>query len=96
MDLVISDIHADISALNTIMDLVTTVNFKKKYGEISRILNLGDVLERGTRPKEVLEKMEELSKDYPVISVIGNHDEAFCIKEKLAEARVRVLMHIFL
>ena len=58
MDLVISDIHADISALNTIMDLVTSVDFKKKYSEISRILNLGDVLERGTRPKEVLEKME--------------------------------------
>ena len=69
MDLVISDIHADISALNTIMDLVTTVNFKKKYGEISRIINLGDVLERGTHPKQVLEKMEELSKNYPVISV---------------------------
>jgi len=77
MDLVISDIHADISALNTIMNIVTSIDFKKKYGEISRILNLGDVLERGTSPKEVLEKMMALSKNYPVISVIGNHDEAF-------------------
>ncbi len=40
---------------------------KKKYGEISRILNLGDVLERGTSPKEVLEKMEELYKNNTVI-----------------------------
>jgi len=77
MDLVISDIHADISGLNTIIDLTTSTDFKKKYDEISRILNLGDVLERGTNPKQVLEKIMELSKNYPVISVIGNHDEAF-------------------
>ncbi len=77
MDLVISDIHADISALNTIIDLVTSIDFKNKYGEISRIINLGDVLERGTHPKQVLEKMMVLSKNYPVISVMGNHDEAF-------------------
>ena len=77
MDLVISDIHADISALNTIIDLTTSLDFKNKYGEISRIINLGDVLERGTHPKQVLEKMMALSKNYPVISVMGNHDEAF-------------------
>jgi len=77
MDLLISDIHADISALNTILDLTTSIDFKKKYGKISRILNLGDVLERGTHPKQVLEKMMELSKNYPVISIMGNHDEAF-------------------
>ncbi|KRT61345.1 MAG: hypothetical protein XU09_C0005G0001 [Thaumarchaeota archaeon CSP1-1] len=77
MDLVISDIHADISALNTIIDLTTSVDFKKKYGEISRILNLGDILERGIHPKQVLEKMVALSKHFQIISVIGNHDEAF-------------------
>ena len=77
MDLVISDIHADISALDAIMDLTTTIDFKKRYGEISQIINLGDVLERGTHPKQVLEKMMALSKSYPVVSVIGNHDEAF-------------------
>jgi len=84
MDLVISDIHADISALNTIMDLITSIDFKKKYGEISRILNLGDMLERGTHPKQVLEKMVALSKNYPVISVIGNHDEAFLYGRKVS------------
>jgi len=77
MELFFSDIHADISALDTIIDLTTSIDFKKKYGEISRIINLGDVLERGTHPKQVLEKMMILSKNYPVISVIGNHDEAF-------------------
>ena len=97
MDLVISDIHADISALNTIIDLVTSVDFKKKHGEISRILNLGDVLERGTRPKEVLEKMEKLSKNYPIISVIGNHDEAFLYKREVGgSSRESINAHLSL
>ncbi|MEE9241772.1 MAG: metallophosphoesterase family protein, partial [Nitrosopumilaceae archaeon] len=60
MDLVFSDIHADIDALELIVDLVTSTEFKKEYGEISRILNLGDVLERGTHPKQVLEKLSIL------------------------------------
>ncbi len=77
MDLVISDIHADFLALNTIIDLTTSHEFKTKYGELSRIINLGDVLERGTNPKQVLEKIKELSNNYPVVSVMGNHDEAF-------------------
>jgi len=77
MDLLISDIHADISALNTILDLTTSIDFKKKYGKISRIINLGDVLERGTHPKQVLEKMMDLSKNHPIVSIMGNHDEAF-------------------
>jgi len=84
MDLVISDIHADISALDTIIDVTTSTDFKKKYGEISRIINLGDVLERGTHPKQVLEKIKELSKNYPVISVIGNHDEAFLYRRPVS------------
>jgi len=83
MDLVISDIHADISAINTIIELTTSIDFKNKYGKISRIINLGDVLERGTHPKQVLEKMMALSKDYPVISVMGNHDEAFLYGRKV-------------
>lgn len=84
MDLVFSDIHADISAFNTIIGLTTSIDFQKKYGKISRIINLGDVLERGTRPKQVLEKMMDLSKNYPVISVMGNHDEAFLYGRKVS------------
>lgn len=64
MDLVISDIHADILALNTIIELTTSNDFKLKYGKISRIINLGDVLERGTHPKQVLQKLTELSAHY--------------------------------
>ena len=84
MDLIISDIHADILALNSILDLVSSKDFKQKYGQISRIINLGDVLERGTNPKQVLQKFMDLSKNYPIISVMGNHDEAFLYKRKVS------------
>ncbi|MGI9567117.1 MAG: metallophosphoesterase [Nitrosopumilus sp.] len=77
MDLIFSDIHADISALDTIVNLATSAHFTKKYGEFSRVINLGDLLERGTNPKQVLEKMKKLSENYPMLSVMGNHDESF-------------------
>ncbi len=77
MDLVFSDIHADITALETILGMATSHEFTKKYGTFSRIINLGDVLERGTNPKEVLSKLKSLEKNYPLYSVMGNHDEGF-------------------
>lgn len=77
MDLVISDIHADFSALHAILDLANSKKFKDSYGKFTRIINLGDVLERGTKPNQVLEKLNELSKSYELLSVMGNHDEAF-------------------
>jgi len=77
MDLIFSDIHADIVALNSILSLSCSKDFQQKYGEINRILCLGDLLERGTQPRKVLQKMEDLTKNYSVISVMGNHDEAF-------------------
>ena len=77
MDLVFSDIHADFSALDAILNLTTSANFTKKYGKFSRVINLGDLLERGVEPKNVLVKMKELSESYPLLSVMGNHDESF-------------------
>jgi len=60
MDLVFSDIHADINALELIIDTVSSNEFVKKYGSFSRIINLGDLLERGIYPKEVLAKLKLL------------------------------------
>ena len=77
MDLVFSDIHADIDALETILNIVSSDDFTKRYGKFERIINLGDLLERGSAPKQVLQRLESLKKNYPVISVMGNHDEAF-------------------
>ena len=83
MDLVFSDIHADIEGLETILDVAFSSDFADKYGEVSRIINLGDLMERGTSPRQVLQKMNELSKSYPMISVMGNHDESVIYKKFL-------------
>lgn len=84
MDLIFSDIHADIGALEKILHIVNSKEFKKNYGEFSRIINLGDVLERGTNPKKVLGKFTELSKNYTFESIMGNHDEAFLYNRKVS------------
>ncbi len=84
LDLVFSDIHADIKGLETIMDVASNNEFIKKYGSFSRIINLGDLLERGTNPKEVILKLKSLEKNYPIFSVIGNHDEGFLSGKKVS------------
>ncbi|MDP3780221.1 MAG: metallophosphoesterase [Nitrosopumilaceae archaeon] len=84
MDLVFSDIHADINALDTILNIANLLEFKKKYGEYSRIINLGDILERGTHPSEVLKKLTLLEKTYSLTSIMGNHDEAFLYKRPVS------------
>ena len=91
MDLVFTDIHADIDALETILQVATSNDFTKRYGKFSRILNLGDVLERGTHPKQVLHRLESLEKNYPVHSVIGNHDEAFLYKRMVSGSSIESL-----
>lgn len=84
MDLVFSDIHADIDALETILGMALSKEFIKKYGAFSRVINLGDVLERGTHPKEVISKLKTLENDYPLFSVMGNHDEGFLYNRKVS------------
>jgi predicted phosphodiesterase len=84
MDLVFSDIHADIDGLETILKITFSAEFEEKYGKVSRIINLGDLLERGTSPKEVLQKMQELSKVYPIVSVMGNHDESVLYQKSIS------------
>ena len=84
MDLVISDIHADISALDAILDVTTSQEFQQKFGKFSRIINLGDLLERGTHPKEVISRINSLSKIFPLESIMGNHDEAFLYRKTVS------------
>ena len=88
MDLVFSDIHADIVALDTILEIATSDDFTKKYGSFDRIINLGDLLERGKNPKQVLDKLDSLSKNYKIISVMGNHDEAFLYKRPISGSSI--------
>ena len=53
MDLVFSDIHADIDGLETILDIAFSSEFENQYGKISKIINLRDLMDRGTSPRQV-------------------------------------------
>ena len=89
--MVFSDIHADIEALDTILSVASSCEFKRKYGEFSRVLNLGDVLERGTHPKEVLSRLKSLQETYPLHTVMGNHDEGFLYKRLVSTSSIESL-----
>lgn len=72
--LILSDIHADITALRIIFECVESKEFQGMFGSIKKVINLGDVVGRGYFPGEVIEFIKNL--DYEVVSIIGNHDEA--------------------
>jgi predicted MPP superfamily phosphohydrolase len=77
--LFISDVHADIRSLEAILSIIADRRFKGKHSEVELILNLGDIVERGYHPREVIDKLRELEKTAPVISLRGNHDEAMLL-----------------
>lgn len=72
--LLFSDIHADIGALDDILGLAGSDGFNKRYGPVSLTMNMGDVMERGYSPGQVIERLESMSNTE---SILGNHDEAF-------------------
>jgi hypothetical protein len=72
--LLFSDIHADIVALDEIIRLARSEEFSSRYGPLEKIVNLGDVMERGHSPGEVVDRLSMLKG---VESILGNHDEAF-------------------
>jgi hypothetical protein len=51
--------------------------FRQTFGEVDILVNLGDLVHRGDRPQETLEMIHSLSKEYRLVSVLGNHDHAF-------------------
>jgi hypothetical protein len=63
LDLVFSDIHADLNGLELIIQTASSDEFVKKYGSFSRIINLGDLLERGIYPKQVISKLRSLEQN---------------------------------
>lgn len=62
--LIISDIHANLVALDAVLSAA---------GEVDAVWNLGDTVGYGPRPRECIEKMQALGAD-PVLT--GNHDLA--------------------
>lgn len=72
--LIFSDIHADAGALDALLKVASSRAFLDRYGSVARILNLGDTVERGYHPCEVIARLKSSAN---LISVLGNHDEAF-------------------
>lgn len=70
--LVISDIHANLAALETVL---------QDAGEFDRIWCLGDVVGYGPDPNECIEKLRE----YDLVCAAGNHDWAVLGKLDLEE-----------
>ena len=66
MDLILSDIHANLHALRVVLRYA-------KRRAISRFAILGDLVGYGAQPNQVLDRIQELR---PRIMVRGNHDRA--------------------
>ena len=58
---VLSDIHANLSALKAVIQ-----DFKDKYSPDGVIL-LGDLINYGMRPNEVISEIKLLSLEFPII-----------------------------
>lgn len=74
---IFSDVHADAAALECLSSCIRTPAFTEAFGPVDVLVNLGDLLHRGSRPQETLEKVHALSREYRMISVLGNHDHAY-------------------
>jgi len=74
---IFSDVHADSVAICAFASCIRTPLFRQAFGQIDVLVNLGDLVHRGDRPQETLEMIYTLSKEYRLVSVLGNHDHAF-------------------
>jgi DNA repair exonuclease SbcCD nuclease subunit len=74
---IFSDVHADVAAIDGLGSCIRTPAFRAAFGPVDVLVNLGDLLHRGSHPEETLEKFHALSREYRTISVLGNHDHAF-------------------
>lgn len=74
---IFSDVHADVVAIGALASCIRTPVFRQTFGPVDLLVNLGDLLHRGDRPQETLEKIHTLSQEYRLVSVLGNHDHAY-------------------
>jgi hypothetical protein len=75
--IIFSDVHADAAAIGALACCIRDPSFSRTFGPVDLLVNLGDLLHRGGRPQETLEKVHTLSQEYRLVSVLGNHDHAF-------------------
>lgn len=70
--IVFSDIHGNLSALNAVIK-----DFEARNYQPDSIALLGDIINYGMRPNEVVERLKELSTKYRiVVHLFGNHEKA--------------------
>jgi hypothetical protein len=74
---IFSDVHADSVAIGALARCIKSSHFRKTFGPVDVLVNLGDLLHRGDRPQETLEKVHTLSREFRLVSVLGNHDHAY-------------------
>jgi len=74
---IFSDVHADSLAIDALASCIRSPLFCEKFGPADLLINLGDLLHRGDRPRETLEKIHTLSREFRLVSVLGNHDHAY-------------------
>ena len=70
--IILSDIHGNLSALNAVI-----ADFETKEYRPDSIAILGDNINYGMRPNEVIERLKKLSERYNIIvNLFGNHEKA--------------------
>ena len=74
---IFSDVHADSVAIGALSSCIRSRQFRQAFGAVDILVNLGDLIHRGDRPREALEMIHALSHEYRLVSVLGNHDHAF-------------------
>lgn len=69
---ILSDIHANLSAFEAVLS-----HINERYGGNIAYLQLGDIINYGPRPNEVLERLTELEKKGNLlVNLAGNHEAA--------------------
>jgi predicted phosphodiesterase len=72
-----SDVHADAGAIAALVSCIRRKAFSASFGPIDMVINLGDILHRGDQPKEAIDIINDIARQYRLISILGNHDHAF-------------------
>lgn len=74
---IFSDVHADAAAIEALGSCIRAPAFRNTFGPVDMLINLGDLVHRGSHPQETLETFHSLAREFRVISVLGNHDHAY-------------------
>lgn len=70
--IILSDIHGNLSALDAVI-----ADFQSRYPENKTIVLLGDIINYGMRPNEVIKRLHELAGIYEIsVNLFGNHEKA--------------------